>query len=66
MNASPAAAGPSEYNRERIVQGEIILNETNEDVDFAVTEIDLAKVDVVRTAESAHLRDRRPDVYRMA
>ncbi len=46
-------------------KGEIVLNEVSENVSFAITEIDLAEVDVARAGPSAHLRDRRPDVYVM-
>lgn len=46
-------------------KGEIVLNEASENVSFAITEIDLAEVDTVRATPSAHLRDRRPDVYLM-
>ena len=44
-------------------QGEIIRDESAPEVDFTVTEIDLDAVDNCRTAASAHLRDRRPDLY---
>jgi beta-ureidopropionase len=43
--------------------GEVICNETRDDVPFVVSTIDLAEVDRVRAGTSAHLRDRRPDVY---
>jgi predicted amidohydrolase len=43
--------------------GEIVCNVTNGDAAFTVTEIDLSQVDAVRTGDSSHLRDRRPDLY---
>jgi predicted amidohydrolase len=46
-------------------RGEVVTDERVPDVPFVVTELDLAKVDRVRTGPSAHLRDRRPDVYRL-
>jgi predicted amidohydrolase len=44
-------------------RGEIIRDETAPEVDFVVTEVDLAVVDNCRAGASAHLRDRRPDLY---
>lgn len=44
-------------------RGDIILNETSDAVSFAVCEIDLTEVDCVRAGPSAHLRDRRSDLY---
>ncbi len=44
-------------------KGEILHNQEAGDLSFAVTEVDLAEVDQVRTGQSAHLRDRRPDLY---
>lgn len=44
-------------------RGEIVLNETHDDSLFSVIDIDLSEVDGVRSGASAHLRDRRPDVY---
>lgn len=41
----------------------ITINETSEDVEFAVSEIELSEVDRIRSGRSAHLKDRRPDVY---
>lgn len=46
-------------------KGQIICDETREDISFAVNEIDLSEVDTMRTADYAHLKDRRPDVYEM-
>lgn len=43
--------------------GDIVCNDTDEACRFAVTEIDLDVVDEVRAGRSAHLRDRRPDLY---
>jgi len=45
--------------------GRVLRDETAADVAFAVTEVDLADVDRARAGASAHLRDRRPDVYRL-
>ena len=44
-------------------KGEIVCDETGGDSGYSVSEIDLSNVDSVRSGESAHLRDRRPDVY---
>lgn len=44
-------------------RGEIVSNLEDEGSPFAVTEVDLADVDSVRAGQSAHLRDRGPDVY---
>lgn len=44
-------------------RGEVVCNEEREDVRFVVTEVDLSEVDGVRTGPSAHLRDRRADLY---
>jgi len=46
-------------------RGEVVTDERAPDVPFVVTELDLAKADRVRAGASAHLRDRRPDVYRL-
>ena len=43
--------------------GKIICNDTREDAAFSLTEIDLSQVDEVRARDSAHLRDRRPELY---
>jgi predicted amidohydrolase len=43
--------------------GQVICNETRDDVPFVVSTVDLAEADGVRAGSSAHLRDRRPDVY---
>lgn len=43
--------------------GKIICNDTREDAPFSLTEIDLSQVDEVRARDSAHLRDRRPELY---
>jgi predicted amidohydrolase len=45
--------------------GGIVCNTTDEAVEFSVCEIDLSEVDRIRSPESpsAHLKDRRPDVY---
>jgi predicted amidohydrolase len=44
-------------------RGEVVCNEEREDVRFVVTEMDLDEVDRVRGGPSAHLRDRRVDLY---
>ena len=44
-------------------RGEVLRDEREPDSAVAVTEIDLAEVDSVRTGPSAHLRDRRPELY---
>jgi hypothetical protein len=44
-------------------EGRIVVNETSPHVEFVVTDIDLERVDAVRSGPSAHLCDRRPDVY---
>jgi len=43
--------------------GEILCNDTHADARFSVTEIDLSHVDRVRAGPSAHLKDRRPELY---
>lgn len=43
--------------------GQILHSETDDDVSFAVTTLDLAEVDRVRAGASAHLRDRQPELY---
>lgn len=45
--------------------GEVVTNLEPEEATYAITEIDLGRVDQVRAGPSAHLRDRRPDVYRL-
>jgi len=42
---------------------QIVLNETSEDVSFAVSEMDLTEVDRVRSGANSHLSNRRPDIY---
>jgi len=44
-------------------RGEITTDERAPNVPFAVSEVDLTEVDRVRAGPSAHLRDRRADVY---
>ena len=44
-------------------KGEIITNLEAAGETFAVTRLELAEVDRVRAGRSAHLRDRRPDIY---
>jgi predicted amidohydrolase len=44
-------------------RGETLTDERTPDSLFAVSELDLAEVDRVRAGPSAHLRDRRADVY---
>jgi predicted amidohydrolase len=43
--------------------GKIVCNDTGENAQYSVTEIDLSEVDAARAGSSAHLRDRRPDLY---
>lgn len=43
--------------------GEIICNDARGNVSFSSTEIDLSQVDEVRARDSAHLKDRRPELY---
>lgn len=43
--------------------GAVLRNEGSGDGTFALTELDLSQVDQVRSGPSAHLRDRRPDLY---
>lgn len=44
-------------------RGEIVCNQESDAVAFAISEINLNLVDQVRSGPSAHLRDRRPEVY---
>jgi predicted amidohydrolase len=46
-------------------RGEIVQNETSAEVTFAITDIDLSETDRVRRGPSAHLRDRRTDLYQL-
>jgi predicted amidohydrolase len=43
--------------------GQIICNETRKQVTFTMCEIDLLEADKVRAGDSAHLKDRRPELY---
>lgn len=43
--------------------GQIVADETAESISYVVNEIDLSEVDRVRAGASAHLRDRRSDLY---
>ena len=43
--------------------GHVLCNEMSPDVPFVVTEVDLDDVDRARAGVSAHLKDRRSDVY---
>jgi predicted amidohydrolase len=43
--------------------GDIVCNDTNSERRFSVTALDLSRVDQVRAGDSAHLRDRRPELY---
>ncbi len=45
--------------------GSIICNNENDSETFAVTDIDLTEADRARMADLAHLRDRRPEIYRL-
>lgn len=44
-------------------RGEIIRDNADLEDSFVITEVDLDVVDTCRAAPSAHLRDRRPDLY---
>jgi predicted amidohydrolase len=44
-------------------KGEIILNERAEEATFAVSEVNLARVDERRARENSHLKHRRTDLY---
>lgn len=44
-------------------KGNILTDERSPDAPFVVSELDLTEVDRVRAGPSAHLRDRRADVY---
>ena len=44
-------------------RGEIVVNDTREDVRYAVTDIDLGEAVAVRDRPTSHLRDRHPDLY---
>jgi predicted amidohydrolase len=46
-------------------RGDIVRNTSNDEIAFAVTEVDLSQVDLVRAGPSAHLRDRQPEVYEL-
>ncbi len=46
-------------------RGEIVANVEAEDARYAITDVALERVDEVRAGPSAHLRDRRPDVYEL-
>jgi predicted amidohydrolase len=46
-------------------ESQVVLNETSVEVSFAVSEIDLLEVDTARERSNSHLRNRRPDVYRL-
>ena len=43
--------------------GGILCNDTHDDAEYSVTEIDLSRVDTIRPGPAAHLRDRRTDLY---
>ena len=44
-------------------KGDIVCDDAGNDAAYSVTEIDLSDVDAVRAGSSAHLRDRRTDLY---
>jgi predicted amidohydrolase len=44
-------------------EGEVVVDETSEQIRFALTTIDLAAADKRRARESSHLKDRRTDLY---
>ena len=46
-------------------RGEILVNNHNSTDRFTLCEVDLSLVDEARSAPSAHLRDRREDLYRV-
>jgi len=43
--------------------GNIVVNNEDKEDSITISEIDISLVDQVRSGESAHLKDRRPDVY---
>ena len=43
--------------------GEITCNDAHGNASFSLAEIDLSQVDEVRARDSAHLKDRRPELY---
>lgn len=45
--------------------GEIVIDETCENEEFAVCEVNLADVDRIRRSADSHLKWRRPDVYEL-
>jgi len=45
--------------------GQVMVNKESEAVAFALSDIDLAEADKVRSGPSAHLKDRRPWVYEL-
>ena len=44
-------------------RGDIIVNNCDDNEEIVITEIDLSDVDMIRNGRSAHLRDRRHDLY---
>jgi predicted amidohydrolase len=44
-------------------RGEVVINVRSPGSGVSITKLDLAEVAEVRSGESAHLRDRRPDLY---
>ena len=44
-------------------EGEVVVDETSEEVFLSITQIDLAAVDQRRARESSHLKDRRTELY---
>jgi predicted amidohydrolase len=43
--------------------GEIVVNNCDPDQEIVSTRVDLSDVDTIRSGRSAHLRDRRPELY---
>ena len=43
--------------------GSIVVNNEDDEDSITISEIDISLADQVRSGESAHLKDRRPDVY---
>jgi predicted amidohydrolase len=46
-------------------RGEVLTDERSPELPFVVSELDLAQVQSVRAGPSAHLRDRRPEIYQL-
>jgi N-carbamoylputrescine amidase len=46
-------------------RGDVVQCADADETTFVVTEVDLSEANLVRSGPSAHLRDRRPDVYKL-